>query len=765
MSEPNSRLPIGEANFSVSARVAMQLGRESISNSVVAILELVKNAYDADAEKVGIHFGGLNTQSSIMIIDDDGNGMTKKQFRDNWMVIGTNNKQVLAKSKTKKRILTGEKGLGRLGLDRLSRTTVLQTFPRGYSYGIEVEINWEKYENTTERLEKITHKIYRIPREVRDPISGRVEKKGRGTRLILYGLKDSWELEDLQRLHRQLKLLVSPFTAINDFSILFDSGLKLTGLDGRITSEEMLEAADWKLVSTLDEKGQINHEMLSRSGARFNFTGLWPEVFKKDKDVLPSCGPIRFEMYFYPRESVKELSLDKAQIIGFLDSNQGIRIYRDGFRVMPYGEPSGEGDWLSLALRRVRNPQGVRQPGKWYVGYNQVVGALFLERDKNSALLDQTNREGLVEEQAYYDLSKFAMHSIEFFENRRQIYERSQMRKTRVEKAREEAKASANAAQLATTQLRGEVEKVLEPIENKGVDTKTIRSSLYNSITLVEQAIVQATEAQEELGQATEEQQRDFEYQKDTLGNLASLGILAATFGHESLSHANMVMNNIALLKQNFESLPSLSTPAVYEKITGNISDIEYAGRRIETFAEFTLKNVRRDKRTRKPVYLDRVIKDVFSSFAEELKHTRGISISLKLPAQTPPISAFRIDWESIIINFITNAVWALENIPRAQRKIRVRLQKINNKLQLYFADSGCGIEAGTIDRIFEPTFSTKRNQRGEIIGTGMGLAIVENFVYSYGGIINVESPSDLGGAEFHIQITIPETRGRPRKI
>ena len=765
MKQPKAREAIGEANFSVSARVAMQLGRESISNSIVAILELVKNAYDADAEKVKIRFGRFGTESPVLVIDDDGNGMTKKQLGANWMVIGTDNKLVQAKSKTKSRILTGEKGLGRLGLDRLSRTTILQTFPKRYSYGIELEINWGKYENTTKRLEEITHKIYRISKEVKDPISEKVEKKTKGTRLILRGLKDNWASDDLEKLHHQLALLVSPFSAINDFSIWFDSGLKLTGIDGQITSEEMLEAADWKLISTVKENGRINHHMWSRSGAKFSFTDLWPAVFKKDRSISPSCGPIKFELYFYPREGVKELSLDKAQIEKFLEANQGIRIYRDGFRVMPYGEPSGEGDWLNLALRRVRNPQGVRQPGKWKIGYNQVVGAIFLERDKNSALLDQTNREGLVEEQAYYDLRKFALHAIEFFEDRRQAYERSQKKKARVEKAREEAKASTEAAQFATAELRSTVEKVIEPIKSKGINIKDICTSLNDSIDLVEQAIAQAATAQEELGLASEEQQREFEYQKDTLGNLASLGILAATFGHESLGYANLVTNNITLLRQNIEPLKSLSKPAVIQEVTNNINDIDYAAQRIETFAEFTLKNVRRDKRTRKQLHLDSVIKYVFSSFSEELKQRRGIDIKLEFPERIPPISAFHIDWESIIINMITNAVWALDDTPRDKRKIRVRVLKTDNKLQISFADSGCGIEAGTIDRIFEPTFSTRRNQRGDIIGTGMGLAIVENFVYSYGGTIKVESPSDLGGAEFHIKVPIPEMKKRRRSV
>jgi signal transduction histidine kinase len=751
---------IGQTSFSVSARVAMQLGRESISNSIVAILELVKNAYDADAEDVKIRFSNLGSEDAILTIEDNGNGMTKEQLENNWMLIGTDNKLVSSKSRRKKRILTGEKGLGRLGLDRLAEITILQTFTSENKDGIELEIHWDKYENTTKRLEEISHNIYRIPKQIIDPVTQKVETQNKGTKLILKGLKDSWSKDDLERLQRQLSLLVSPFSSTNDFSIWFYSGLNLATIDGEIRSSEFLEAAEWHLASTLSANGEIVHEMISNARVVFEFKQPWGNVFARTASSLPSCGTIKFDLYFYSREAAKEASIEKRMINDFLDTNQGIRIYRDGFRVMPYGEPTGEGDWLNLALRRVGSPQGVRQGG-WKVGYNQIVGAVFITREKNSALLDQTNREGLVEEQAYYDLRSFMMHAIRFFEEKRIFYERSQFKKKRFDEAREEAKKSAKDAQDATAKLRTEVNKVLTPFEKKGVDTSSIRDTLDSSLNQLEVIVKQAADAQEELGLASEEQQREFETQKDTLGNLASLGILAATFGHESLGYANLVVNNVRLLKQNIKPLLAATIPNTFKDLTDNIHDIEHAAKRIETFAEFTLKNVRRDKRTRKQVYLDRIIQDIFSSFGEELKAKRGVQININMKGKIPPIFAFLIDWESIIINFITNSVWALENTPRDKRKIRVNLQEVNNKIRLSFADSGRGIEAGVIDRIFEPNFSRKTNERGDIIGTGMGLAIVENFVYSYGGTTKVDAHSDIGGAEFIIEVPIQETRGK----
>lgn len=259
------RMFLRPASFAITARIAMQLGRESISNSLTAILELVKNAYDADAEKVSINFRNLNTDHSILVIDDDGSGMSLQQFTDSWLVIGTDNKTVTQKSKQKRRVLTGEKGLGRLGLDRLCGSTIVQSFLEDEDYGIELEINWKKYENTNAKLESIEHNMYRIPKEVYDPLSGKSLSKSKGTRLILRDLKDDWNDEALQQLRGELALLVSPFSGVNDFRILFSVDTA-PNLNGRVVSDDLLNAAEWKVLSTLEYRdgvAYISHSMSS----------------------------------------------------------------------------------------------------------------------------------------------------------------------------------------------------------------------------------------------------------------------------------------------------------------------------------------------------------------------------------------------------------------------------------------------------------------------------------------------------------------------
>ena len=153
--ELESRIHIGDAPFSVAARVAMQLGRESISNSMIAITELVKNAYDADATHVSIRFHGLDTANALLIISDDGCGMSEEVLRNQWMVVGTAGKKLAPRSPVKNRTLTGEKGLGRLGLDRLCKIACISTFVENQDYGLELVVDWSKYEGTEQRLEEV----------------------------------------------------------------------------------------------------------------------------------------------------------------------------------------------------------------------------------------------------------------------------------------------------------------------------------------------------------------------------------------------------------------------------------------------------------------------------------------------------------------------------------------------------------------------------------------------------------------------------------
>ena len=763
------RQKLGSIPFTVSARVAMQLGRESISSSIVAIIELVKNAYDADAENVSINFVGLNTDSPSMIIEDNGHGMTEKQLLDKWMLIGTQNKLTAKTSVKKKRILIGEKGLGRLGLDRLCHKTIIQTFTKNKSKGVELEIDWTKYEGVSDRLEKVKHNYFSISRGIYDPVSNGTKEFSKGTRLILQVLKDNWTKPAIEELRQELSLLISPFAGINDFGINLDSGMAWKDIDGNVTSTEILKGAEWQIEANIDDNNCVTYKFTSifhKKHPQHN-PSKWGE-FINDRGSVPRCGPLSLVIYFYPRKDVEldKLKFSTSQIKTFLDLNQGVRIYRDNFRVSPYGQPDGEGDWLRLSYRRQASPGGVTQSG-WRVGYNQVVGSVFIKREVNGSLNDQTNREGILEGDAFNDLRAFALKIIEQFEYFRKEFEQKRKKNKDFDKTRIIAEKTVAESKLALNKLQEtqkEVKKLIKSAEQKGetLDTKIIDTLLKDTFDEVNTSISMTQKAQKDFVDVALEKEEHLIQEKNTLGNLASLGILTASFGHETLASTNLVAINAKQLKRDLPDSLFMVSPNVRDNIEVNLNTIVKESDKINTFANFALKNITRDKRKRKDIYLNGIADKVFSFFKTSLGE-KHIEFKINCGEEIAPIKGFEIDWESIFVNFITNSVWAIvESIDR-KRKIDLKIKNIAKYLEIKFADSGKGIEKDTEDKIFEPGFSTKRSTKGEVIGTGMGLAIVKNFVESYDNAsINVQSPCRLGGAEFTIRIPLV-TESKPK--
>lgn len=762
---------LGEASFSVLARVAMQLGRESISNSIVAIIELVKNSYDADAENVYIEFQGLDTDNPVLHIRDDGNGMSRDQLESQWLVIGTPNKLNSGRSTQKGRILTGEKGLGRLGLDRLCKQTVLQTFTEHDDFGTKLVIDWTKYENTDARLESVKHNLYSISKAIASHELIESVSIGHGTWLMMSDLKDSWSKESLSRLRDELTLLVSPFAGINDFSIEIATGMVSEDIDGRIDSDFMLDVAEWNLKATLGDEGNVTITVTSNQyDDKFTLgPQSWETTFRTG-NTKPQCGPLDFEMYFFPRRKVEigGFNLSHSQVNEFLNANNGVRIYRDSFRVKPYGSPDGTGDWLRLSYRRQQNPQGVTQKpiGGWKVGYNQVVGAVFISREKNTKLIDQTNRENLVEGPAFADMRMFVDRAIQFFEIKRQEFEiaRLETKLTDLESAKDEVESTASVSRESVSQAMAMATDIRNAVESGTVPSPAILEDLTKTLERLDDTLQQNRVAQEEYERQTVVQQELLQRQKDTLGNLASLGILATSFGHETQGSSNLVLTNARDLHKDLNAGLFMVDPNLRADIEEELRIILHEADKIETFAKFMLKNIRRDKRHRQAIDLVLVINRVFSFFTKLLAE-KNIQIELILPDKLPPILAFEIDWESIFINLIVNSVWALEDIASDKKRIRVAMEEVDGSIIIDFSDSGIGIEKGTEKQIFLPTISTKRNDRGEIIGTGMGLSIAKDFVESHdGGTIDLEPESELGGARFLISVNIPNLHLRGQR-
>jgi signal transduction histidine kinase len=742
-----------DLSFSISARTALLLGRESISSPVVAVLELVKNAYDADARSVTVRFRKASTSDGTIEISDDGHGMTWEDIETKWMVIGTDCKQVEPISPGG-RVRVGEKGIGRFALDRLASQAIMQTTPGPpQQESTEPEptyrltINWEKFVNTDKALHEIRH-----------PISVLKRRRRPGTRLLLKGLRDQWKYRDYERLYRDLVVLVPPFESKpTGFSIKFDCD-EAEDLSGRILSP-MARAALFKIRATLDAESRARIVITTRDDSpdgKFRvfkrYLRTWQELFDlpEDQPTLPQCGPIEFEFYFYlrGRSGVEGTGITVGRLREFLDIYGGVRIYRDGFRVKPYGNPGGEGDWLGLSARREQHPGGVASKSdKWVVGANQVAASVFVSRNTNPDLRDQTNREGLFDNQAFRDMRSFVLKCIELFETDRKQYEMGKLSDgpPTVEETIEDAKQT----------VIKEVEKLEEALELQPDGPP--KEALIDALTQFREGQVETLET---LETTYEVEQKETITKHQLLQNLATVGIAVSSMGHEVLETSRQVMNVVRRLKKRVSTLMLLSD----DEVKNYMERLYRYGQILYSVSNFALGHVDRDKRHRQAVNVDTVLQKLHKETLLEMCATNNAEIDFELGG-VPDIYAFPYEVESVVINFVTNSIAAFRRgrTPIADRHIEIetRYDESARQLQIIARDSGPGIPKGDEDRIFD-IYSTKVDDEGKPIGTGLGLVIVKDIVESQNGTIEViRNGRKLPGAEFIVTLPVPWQRGR----
>lgn len=750
---------LDELPFEIAARLPIQLGRQSISSSMVAISELIKNSYDAKSNEVVLRLHKNKKDIHSMIIEDDGDGMSYEEIQSNWLIIGTSHKTHKERPDESTRVFTGAKGLGRLGADRLCKTLILQTKRAEDEFAIELKIEWSAYEDSEIPLSKIKHKIYKISAPTNDTFGNFPNNpKNKGTRIILEDLKDTWSEKLLEDLKKELSLLISPFDVLDDFSISIESDF--ARLNGIISSIPAIDFARWVVEAEFD--GEVINANFKYTPGDKEFrikSEKWSDLIKS-RDSLPECGPLRFKMYFIPWDApeLKNLDLTRRNWRDFMEANQGVRIYRDKFRVRPYGEPSGKGDWLDLGMRRAKSPGGVKQGG-WKVGPHQIIGAVFIGRRENPLLEDQTNREGIVESNAFYDMKSLCVKIISTFEK----HAHDTAKEEDDDSDTEEKKNLAKKAITDTTKIVENLKtRITNNIEIKN-PTPASPEEYLDRIIEIETKLAEAAARSSELESHLERKTEELKHEKDTLANLASLGILTVCFGHEAKEFTNLSLVNAQNLKQSFERGIFMLTPPYDEEFAACLKTIISSTGFVRNFASFALGNIKPDKRKRKLVDAGSVAEGVFKALSISLER-QNIKTKVEINSREK-IAAFEIDLESIFVNLISNSIWALKKTPIGNRFISVIIGEDSHGLTINFADSGFGLEKGTEEQVFQPMFSTRLDRKGAVEGTGMGLSIVKNFVENHAnGTIKALASGRLGGAEFILKIpTSPPQRETKR--
>lgn len=412
--------------FRPRARVLQLLGDELIGSPRLAVFELVKNAYDADANESIVTLDLKDEENPKITVSDDGIGMSPQTIKDIWLVPGNNHRQEQRKLEIRtekhERLPLGEKGLGRFAVHKLGNHITLITRAAGELECV-VEINWN------EIIQKPFLDEAPISVKLRHPIV--FTGNSTGTKIEITDLRSKkWTRGDVRRLHKQITSICSPFETPEGFraELLVPGHSDWT--KDLLDPEAILRRAPWKFTFKIKPNGSFTWDYKFQPSPGINIEGrnndgldvplLIPPLkgtTKKneiaDADTLSGIGEISGEFYIYDRDrEILKLMADTQTLTEYLDENGGIRIYRDGVRVYNYGEP-GE-DWLGLDLRRVNKPtKGISN--------NLIIGAIHLSLKDSTGLVEKTNREGFMESSALTNLQRVVLGLLASVETERKI--------------------------------------------------------------------------------------------------------------------------------------------------------------------------------------------------------------------------------------------------------------------------------------------------------------------------------------------------------
>lgn len=412
--------------FRPRARMLQLLGDELIGSARLAVFELVKNAYDADATEVVVRLDLTPGRNPTITVSDDGEGMTLDVLQSIWLVPGNEHrqKQRHSRQRTPKhgRLPLGEKGLGRFAVHKLGNRINLVTRAQNSDECV-IKINWDEL-IAQPFLDEAPVKITVRPPEV---FTG----SKTGTQIQVEELRTDWPRGEVRRLHNQITSICSPF----DESSGFQAVLEVPGNEGWVEDlpdvSEILDRAIWKFSFQLDNGEfdwkyefrqvpgfRLDGRIVEKSGDRLKLPSRSGDdrLEKKvvaDEETSQGIGPITGEFYVYDRDREVLRRLANIQLMtGYLDDMGGVRVYRDGIRVYNYGEQ--EDDWLGLDLRRVNIP--TRR-----ISRNIILGAVHLSLEKSTGLVEKTNREGFVENDACLQLKRIVLGALAALEEERQF--------------------------------------------------------------------------------------------------------------------------------------------------------------------------------------------------------------------------------------------------------------------------------------------------------------------------------------------------------
>jgi hypothetical protein len=682
-----------------AGRHLLTIGRDLIQDSYAAIVELVKNAYDADSKSVEIHFKATekpsenisgNPEKRIEItVRDYGHGMSQDTVINKWMVPSTPDK-LERRTSPDGRIMQGRKGIGRYAASMLGSTLLLETVSED-AEKTTVLVDWRDFEKS-EYLD-----------DVEILVESHSTKEPHGTTLTIEGGQDyykEWDKNQFIKLNFELKKLISPVqNSIDKTAQDFQIHLKISGfadfedIEETIAPYPIFDLFDYKISGKIESngKGTLTYALQKARNTV-------DEVISFNLGEPTGCGDLIFDIRVYDREkeSIEQLihrglKDNNGNYVGkllarqILNDSNGIGVYRNGFRIRPLGDP--EFDWLKLNEKRIQKPAQK-------IGSNQVIGYVLIGSEEESDLIEKSARDGLRDNNAYKQLQKITNDVIKELEIRRFSFRR----KVGLSKPALKVEKELNRI-LSFDNLKQTVHKKLIA---GGMNEKS-----------AEEVIELISKEEEEKSQTVEEIRQAIA----TYQGQATLGKIMNVVLHEGRRPLNYFRNEIPRIDRFIRKYKETND---FEHIETIESIAHNTVSNAKTFSDLFLRldPLAMGKRpAKRQLSIENEISNCFAIFRQQMED-KSIKFDISGSAI---IEAWQQDIAAIFTNLIENSIFWLSEKNTDIRHIMVNIFSEGNTLShIDFRDTGPGIEPYLIEDnlIFEPQFSTKPG------GTGIGLAI-----------------------------------------
>ncbi|OKP69134.1 hypothetical protein BTE77_28355 [Ensifer adhaerens] len=696
-----------------SPDILARLGEELVSDSDQGIMELVKNAYDADATVCTIELANIHSDSGSITVSDDGTGMSSAGIRDGWLVIGKSSKTRKTLTTVYNRVPAGDKGLGRLAALRLGKSVSLVTRPidePGVEY--RLKIDWGRFDAAS------------LVEEVELDVEEFSTAKSHGTEITIELVKPSFNRTSVNKLARNLLLLSDPFARaqLTPEPIAFiqkpldeEAGApKDPGFRAKLMSAEYADLQA-KVAQAYygDAEYRISVSHGSKTSTTFRIVDWKGDILHENVSAPTADAPLydtqtfEFDLWVFILDSktFSTRASTVSEVREWLNQVGGVHVYEDGIRVPPYGGPGD--DWLEINLRRARSPE--MRPST-----NTSVGLVRLSNLKRS-LVQKTDRSGYIENTPFSEMKRCCQDALDWAA-RALTRERDKVRQV-------EKQVSQQKTERATENLDKVLAHTVSTVDRKKVD---------DAIAL--------------FVKETDREARSLREELQLYRSLATAGMTSAVFAHE-------IGRPLELIDKGIEALKRLIPDEKREMANKRISRISNAKLRLNSFMSIPLTLLTKKKRRSGRVNINNCI-IAMSELLLPITEYFNVTTELELTDGYNDINGSEALIDGIFLNLVMNSINAFQrdSFEQPDRRIKISTRYDGSNIVLTVDDNAGGIDGIDLRDIWLPGVTTSAN------GTGFGLTIVRDSLGDLGGTVDAVTLTDFGGAQFNIRL--PPMRG-----